>query len=177
MRTARRGYSVYELLLTLALIAVLAGVALPSFGALVARSRLHAEANALFHAAHLARKESIMRRAVVTLCASADGSACSDSLDWTAGWLMFENRDADSPAEVDPGEPVLRVHKPTPGTRVTANRASFTLRATQRRATNGTLTVCDEQDRAPARAVVISYTGRPRVALEDTSGTPYACAD
>ena len=44
------------------------------------------------------------------------------------------------------------------------------------RATNGTLVVCDARDRAEARAVIVSYTGRPRVAWEDAAGKPYDCA-
>lgn len=177
MRPAPRGFSLYELLLTLSLIAVLAGLALPSFGAIAARSRMSAEINALFHAVHLARKESIMRRRTVSICAAAGGSACSGSRDWTTGWIMFENLDGDGPPQRDSGEPLLQVHQPNPAVRITANRSSFTLRATQRRATNGTIVVCDEAGRTAPRALVISYTGRPRVALKNTRGDSYACAD
>ena len=57
------------------------------------------------------------------------------------------------------------------------NRRGFTLRATQKRATNGTIVVCDRAGRARPKALVISYTGRPRVAFETTRGEPYVCAD
>ena len=43
--------------------------------------------------------------------------------------------------------------------------------------TNGTLIFCDRAGRARPRALVISYTGRPRVAYEDTRGRPYRCPD
>ena len=72
-----RGFSLYELLLTLTLIAVLTGLAIPSLAGIAARSRIHAEINALFHAVHLARKESIMRREVVSICPSVDGATCA----------------------------------------------------------------------------------------------------
>ncbi len=61
-----RGFSLYELLMTLTLIALLVGLGVPSFAGLAARNRLHVEINALFHAIHVARKESIMRRKVVS---------------------------------------------------------------------------------------------------------------
>ena len=48
---------------------------------------------------------------------------------------------------------------------------------TQLRATNGTFVVCDEAGRVPPRALVVSYTGRPRVAMETPRGEPYSCPD
>ena len=176
-RTAGAGYTLYELLLTLAIAAVVLVIGLPSMGEVVARSRQSAEVNALFHAVHSARKESIMRRLVVSLCPSADGGRCQSGTDWSAGWIMFENRDRDEPPNVDADEPVLQRHAVDPAIRLTANRRGFTLRATDLRATNGTLVACDAAGRIPPKALVVSWTGRPRVALENTNGEPYACAD
>ena len=110
MARFNKGFSLYELLLTLSVAAVLIGVGLPSFAGTLARARISAEINALFHAVHVARKESIMRREVVTLCPSVDGHGCHPARDWSRGWIMFNNRDADAPPERDPGEPLLQVH-------------------------------------------------------------------
>ena len=171
------GYSIYELLLTLLLVSILATLGLPAFSAMLVKSRQTAEINALFHAIHLARKESIRRREVMTVCASADGQSCSPARDWAAGWILFNNADRDSPPQVDPGESVVLTHRVTETIEVVANRRAFTLRATFRRATNGTLVVCDRHARVPAKALVVSYTGRPRVATERVDGTPFSCAD
>ena len=176
-RTESAGYTLYELLLTLAIAAVVLIIGLPSMGEAVARSRQTAEVNALFHAVHSARMESIMRRLVVSLCPSADGRRCQLGTDWSAGWIMFENRDRDEPPSVDANEPVLQRHAVDPAVRLTANRRGFTLRATFLRATNGTLVACDPAGRIPPKALVVSWTGRPRVAQENTNGEPYACAD
>lgn len=88
---------------------------------------------------------------------------------------MFENKDHDSPPSVDPGEPVLTRHKVADNVRIVANRRGFTLRATFLRATNGTLIICDAGNRIAAKALVISYTGRPRVARRKTNGDAYSC--
>ena len=177
MRQKRLGYSLYELLLALTLIAVIVGLGLPSFGSLLARSKMRVEVNALFHAVHLARKESIMRRRVVSLCPSLDGLQCEPGRDWSAGWLMFENSDRDEPPRRDPGEPLLQAHRVHETVRIVANRRGFTLRSTVKRATNGTFVVCDRAARAAPVALVVSYTGRPRTADADRRGNPYACAD
>ena len=118
-----------------------------------------------------------MRRKVVSLCPSRDGESCLAGKDWSPGWIMFENTDRDSPPRVDPGEIIVRAHDVADSIRIIANRQAFTLRATYKRATNGTFVICDTRNRAAAKGLIVSYTGRPRVAFERPDGRPYACAD
>ena len=177
MHSRYRGFTLYELVVTLGLVAILFALAVPSFAASLARQRQRVEIDALFHAIHLARKESIMRRKVVSLCPSLNGATCSPGRDWSQGWLMFENKDRDSPPQVDAGESVLLEHRVGEQVQVVANRRGFTLRATFLRATNGTFVFCDPKGRISPRALVVSYTGRPRVAVHTTKGELYSCAD
>lgn len=174
---ARRGYSLYELVMTLTLVGLVLTLGLPSFGSLVADKRLRVEADALFHAVHLARKSSIVRRHVVSLCPSIDGQSCNPGHDWSDGWIMFVNVDRDDPPQVGANETILKRHSVDERVRILANRQGFTLRSTQLRATNGTFVICDRAGRAQARALVVSYTGRPRVARADSRGNDYRCAD
>ena len=177
MPRSLRAYTLYELVLTLALVAVIAVLAIPSFARIGARAAMHTEINALFHAIHLARKESVVRKRVVSLCPSIDLATCAPGDDWSSGWLMFENTDRDWPPRRDPAEPLLQVHAVRETVRIMSNRRGYTLRSTQKRATNGTFVVCDRRGRAAPVALVISYTGRPRVAEKTTRGRPYSCAD
>ena len=176
-RVRARGFSLYELLMTLTLVALVLTLGIPAFGSIVADHRLRVEVDALFHAVHLARKASVVRRRVITICPSYDGINCEPGFDWSMGWMMFVNTDRDQPPTRDDDEPVLRHHPVDQNTRITANRRSFTLRSTELRATNGTLVICDRVGRAGPRAIVISYTGRPRVARKDSRGKPYQCLD
>lgn len=173
----RAGYTLFELVMTLALFAVLLTLGIPSFGAMVANHRLRVEVDALFHAIHLARKESIVRRRVMTICPTDDGLSCRSGTDWSGGWMMFINIDRDWPAVRDVDEPVTKWFKTHPENRIVANRKSFSLRSVDLRATNGTLIFCDRAGRGTPRALVISYTGRPRVAYADRRGRPYRCPD
>jgi len=171
------GFTLYELMMTLALVALVLGLGLPSFGRLAASQRIGTQLDSLFHAIHYARKVSIVRRQVVTLCPSADGANCAAGRDWSAGFIVFVNADRDYPVRRDADETLLRVHAGDPRIRIAANRSAFTLRSTELRATNGTLVVCDRAGRVSPRALVVSYTGRPRVAREGPGGRPYSCPD
>jgi type IV fimbrial biogenesis protein FimT len=162
--------------MTLGLFAIVMTLGLPSFGNMLASHRLRVEIDMLFHAVHLARQESVVRRRVVTICPTKDALTCEQTLDWSGGWMMFVNDDRSSADTRDEGEPILRHSRPDRSVRITANRQSFSLRSTELRATNGTLVFCDPAGRIPPRALVISYTGRPRVATKDSRGRPYQCA-
>ena len=176
-QTQFHGYSLYELLMTLGLVSLILTLGLPSFAGIVAANRLRTEVNAIFHAIHLARKDSIVRRRVVSICPTLNGQACEPGQAWSNGWMTFVNIDRDWPAVRDSNEPVLRWHQVDSAIRISANRSGFSLRSTDLRATNGTLVFCDRAARAAPRAVVVSYTGRPRVAYKNRRGQSYACAD
>jgi type IV fimbrial biogenesis protein FimT len=176
-RSTSQGFTLLELIVTIGLTALVLTLGLPSFGGLIANHRLRVEVNALFHAVHLAREESIVRRRVVTLCPTRDGFACERDLDWSAGWIMFVNKDRNGDGQRDPDEPILQRFIVDPATRIVANRMSFSLRSTELRATNGTFIFCDRAQRAAPRALVISYTGRPRVSRTDRRGRAYKCPD
>jgi type IV fimbrial biogenesis protein FimT len=175
-RLNNAGFTLYELLMTLALVAVILTLGLPSLGSFVAGNRLRAESNALFDSIYLARKESITRRRAITLCPSLDGLNCDPGNRWSTGWIRFVNSDRDDPPVRDPDEAILYQHRVEPGVLISANRRGFTLRSTELRATNGTLVLCDTAGRAEPRAVVVSYTGRPRVTRRNSAGDPYDCA-
>lgn len=170
------GYSLYELVMTVAIVSVILLVAVPSFKNSAANARIRAEVDGLFHAVHLARKESIVRRRVMTICPTQDGENCNPDGDWSGGWILFANKDRDWPAVRDVDERIVRRARIDRRVRVTANRKSFSLRSTELRATNGTIIVCDRRGHGTGRALVVSYTGRPRVAFETSRGEPYQCA-
>ena len=168
-----RAFTLYELLITLALLAILATIGLPSFAVLAAKSRQTAEINALFHAFHQARKESIMRHRVVSVCPTRDARTCAATKDWSGGWLLF----FDPTGTGWPGDGIVTRHRVAESVKVTANRRVFTARGTRKRTTNGTIVFCDRRGRIGAKALVISYTGRPRVAERRPDGSAWSCAD
>ncbi len=174
---AARGMSLWELMLTLALVSVLLGLAVPSFEDVVLDNRRAADVNMLVGSIQLARNESIKRARPVVLCKTRDPTTCAgEGVHWEHGWMVFANEDDDSPVVRDPDEPLLRAHQPAIAGTIRGNRGTFHFRPGFWRSTNGTITFCDRRGAAKARAVIISYTGRPRVS--DTGpGRPLVCAN
>lgn len=171
MKKITAGVTLYELLLTLGVAALLATLALPGLGDTLARSRLVAERNALHHALHRARRVSITRNAYVVLCKTAGGERCDPGLEWHAGWMMFVDEDQDFPPQRDAGEIVIQHHQPPASVRIRANRDAFVVRTVRRRTTNGTFVVCDAAGRGRGLALIVSHTGRPRMRpLKDVAG-------
>lgn len=88
MRT--RGFTLVELLVGLAVAAILLTIAIPGYAFLVSTSRLAAVTNDLMTALHLARSEAITHGVRVTVCKTGGSSAsCSATGDWTLGWMVF----------------------------------------------------------------------------------------
>ena len=88
-RTVSRGFTLVELMITVAVFAIVAAIAAPAMQAMVAASRLNGATSELVTALQLAEAEAIRRNARVMVCASADGATCSGSGDWSR-WIVTD---------------------------------------------------------------------------------------
>lgn len=175
-RNPQRGVTLIELLITLAIAAILLGAAVPSFAEMQRNSVRRSAVNDYWHAIFLARNEAIKRNGVVVLCKSSDGQHCEPGADnWSGGWLVFHNLDRDEPAQRDSNEPVLHSYNANPNILIRSNRNNFTFRPIAQGAVNGTITFCDDRGSEAARSIIISHTGRPRHSTRDASNRPIAC--
>ncbi|WP_006788250.1 GspH/FimT family pseudopilin [Thiorhodospira sibirica] len=82
------GFTLVELMVTVAVAAILLTVAIPGFDALMQEQRAATQSNHLLTALNLARSEAVKRGARVSACPSSNGTACSGS-DWTVGWMVY----------------------------------------------------------------------------------------
>jgi type IV fimbrial biogenesis protein FimT len=169
------GTTLVELLAALAIVAVLATMAAPSFQTLYWDGRRTAAVNGFLHTVFLARSEAIKRARIVSVCPSSDAEHCGPGADWSTGWIVFENQDGDEPAVRAAGEPLIFTSAGWPGVSITSNRRAYSFRPVTQGVVNGTVVFCDARGAAQARAIIISHTGRPRVAQRDAAGKPLRC--
>jgi len=172
------GFTLWELLWTLLVASVLLGIAVPSLQSFVLDARRTADVNGFVLAVQLARSEAAKRGRAVVVCASADTRSCtSPKVRYDGGWIVFVNEDNVRPPQRSPAEPLIYVHQPDLVGTITANRDAFEFWPfTNRRSTNGTVVFCDARGPTASRAVIVSYTGRPRVATVGSGGEPLNCA-
>lgn len=154
------GLTLVELLAAVAAGAILLTVAVPGFRHLFLEARMTAAVNAMVRDLHLARQAANLRGQTVVLCPGAVATTCPTRGSWNDGWGV-----------VAPGHPpgaattiVLAMRGRQAGVELQSNRAAFEFRPFTRRDTNGTIGFCDSRGSAAVRAVVISHTGRPRLA-------------
>ncbi|CDH45104.1 GspH/FimT family pseudopilin [Candidatus Contendibacter odensensis] len=165
----QRGFTLIELIITVAIVAIVLAIGVPSFQGMIRDNRLATQVNELVTAMNLARSEAIKRGRRVTLCKSADGANCATSGGYQQGWIVFV--DPNDNAVVDVGEQVLRVKAAMEGNlTLTGNSTvqsyiSYVAGGMSQLVTGGfqagTLTLCATPK---ARSIIINSLGRARLA-------------
>lgn len=174
MRHRSAGFTLIELVTTVAVLAICTGVALPSFASLLEYQRSSAAITSLMAHMSLARMAAVSRNRRAVLCPSTDGMTCSSSLDWSAGWMLFVDDDGNRVPDIR--EDILRVDlQPTSRhLRVVSSSGRQQLRYLpdgRSAGSNLTLSICSRSG-ALLGQVIVNNMGRPR---SERPKAPTAC--
>jgi type IV fimbrial biogenesis protein FimT len=172
-----RGFSVIEMMLTVAIAAILYVLSVPTIDNLIQSSKSSSAQTALLIALNLARSTAIVRQSEVAICPSTDLAHCDRNIWWQRGWIVFQDIDGDGVRK--DSEPLLSVTQAQSGMAVASSsgRQHVTYRADgTATGTNLTFTVCDRRGPRYASTIVVSNIGRPRHGQPTKEQATTACA-
>jgi len=111
MNPRLHGFTLVELMVALAILAILLAIAAPSYRDFVVDSRMSGEANEFLTGLTFARSEAVKRNRPVSMCKSGNGTGCANSGDWEQGWIVFVDLPTGTIGSYDSGtDTILRVH-------------------------------------------------------------------
>ena len=93
------GFTLIELLISIVVLAVVLALGIPSFQEFIKNNRLAGQTNDLVMAIQMARNEAVKRGTGSVICASNNQATCSESDDWTTGWIVFSDLDQEGDFE------------------------------------------------------------------------------
>jgi len=122
-RTRTTGFTVVELMVVIAIIAIVIAFGIPSYTSVITQNRMAGEINDLTTDIELARSAAVKQGLTVTICPSSDPTAtpganapsCNGSSEWNTGWIVFMDVTGNQTFSTSTGDVLLRTHGPFTG--------------------------------------------------------------
>ena len=172
-RASNAGFTLLELVVTMAVAAILTAISVPAFRSFLLNDRSMTQATSLLLSLNLARSEAIKQdlSSGVTVCPSSDAATCNGSANWAQGWIVLSSS-ATAPIGV--------VAPLAAGSTLSVNPAGttqVTFQSDGSASTATAFTLCDPRGAHFARYTQVTLTGRvaaPAVG-QDASGNALTC--
>lgn len=174
-----QGFTLIELITILAIAGVLFSTAVPELSHLLARNQQTAQLQILFAHHQLARSEAVKNNSRVIICKSYDGQQCTSMGQWSDGWIIFSDKDNNK--KINDNERVTYIQ--------TALSVNLSLKykgfgshnyvryyPDGHSSSNGTFTLCSQYGDKSAKSIIISRTGRARIASQASGGKALTCS-
>jgi type IV fimbrial biogenesis protein FimT len=177
-RGAEPGFTLIEILVTMVVAGILVAIAVPAFNNFVLNDRDIGQVNSLVGSLNYARSEAVKRASPtgVTVCPTADGQTCTNSTDWSGGWVVVDpnNADCTTPPCTLQSIPAMAGSNRLTGTAATG----ITFSSSGQASAPLTIRVCDTRGAAKARSVEVNSTGRVAASQKQgksVNGTALTC--
>ncbi len=84
------GFTLLELMITIAIAAILLTIAVPSFTDTIRRNRVATQSSNTYIAFKLARSEAAKLGRSTTVCSSTNQTSCNGTNNWQGGWIVLD---------------------------------------------------------------------------------------
>lgn len=153
LNTITKGFSLVELLIGLAVLAIILTLAVPSFSTMLMNARVTATADALVNSLHYARGAALSQSMRVQVCPIGALNSINCGSDWSAGWIVVTMPTS--------GTAMLLKSEQTSSTgpSVSSSAGTVIFDAQGLATTQSNFTVCDSRGGSFARSVQVVATG------------------
>ena len=172
----KQAFTLIEVLVTVVIVGVMAGIGLPSFNQTIKNSRLATNANGLITSLNLARSEAIKRNVRVYIERKGDSSQ-----NWDSGWNVFIEGDNNQTYDAGTDE-LLKTFPPLSNNYTLRTGANFAdwvaflptgMSSSSGGFPNDSFRVCaTADDLENSRRVAVNIVGRARVTTGDVISCP-----
>ncbi len=167
------GFSLIELMVTVAVATIVVSAAVPSFRSVVMDNRLVTQANNFVASVNLARSAAVRFQRNASVCATANYDAavpsCVASTDWSNGWIVWVDKNRNSATDANE---ILSVFGPLSDASSFSSlgTAGFTYNARGFSLAGGDdLVMCDSRTAETGRLIRVNAVGRTNISRQGCS--------
>ena len=160
----RQGFTALELVVTMAIVAILLATGVPAIKNYSWNLRMKAAMDLLQTDLNLARGFAISHNIQTIICPATEANDCSGQSTWQDGWIVFTDLNADR--QKQEGEPLLKQAGATAMLNINSSGSRSNLRFYSNGSapgSNTTILFCDRRGAAHAGTITVSNSGRIRI--------------
>jgi len=153
-----QGFTLVELIITIAIAAILLSIVVPSFANLIESSKTRATRDALVSSIYSAKEKAQSEGFFVYLCPTSNGTTCTNVTDWGNHWLVYEDKDASDTLDLSNGD-IIVTHLTSKTSLMKSGVAQIRFSPTGH-ATANTFQICSNLDNSVVYQIQLSVMGR-----------------
>lgn len=165
----QRGITAFELLVAMAIAAILMATGVPAFKNYSWNLRMRTAMDTLQTDLNLARSRAITHNVQTIVCPAVSPEDCSGTSNWQQGWIVFTDLNGDRRRQE--GEPLLKQANAVEFLAINSSRSRHQLRFFPNGTAPGSnisIVFCDSRGPDKAGAIAVSNSGRIRQLTDST---------